>query len=404
MKPLLSGIRILGVTQGLAAPYGLMLLADLGAEVINIESPLGDMSRRLPLPQHKGQCSQFLAVNRNKKSMVLDLMTPAGKKAFYDLVKISDVVWDNFRPGARKRLGIDYESLKKVNPRIITGSITGYGSSGPYKDHPAFDAIVSGYSGMLSTTGEPGGPPIKPGPPVGDFVTGAYCALGTAVALAKRAGTGEGQEIEVSMLDTCISLMAIELSYYCCSGIVPQATGSSHRHTYPSGAFKTQDGYVYVTSAWPRIARVINAEWMIDDPRFATPADRVKNKEELQRIVAERFTQATTEQWLEIFKVEDIPGGPVNTIDKVVVDPQVTHNNMIVGVDDGSGGEIRVVGNPIKMKGVEEKFMRPPGLGEHTRQVLREFLGYSEEMIKQVEKEQHDNAGELENHLHHKVA
>ncbi len=404
MKPLLSGIRILGVTQALAAPYGLMLLGELGAEVINIETPIGDMSRRLPLPNYKGQCSQFLAVNKNKKSIVLDLTTPMGKRAFNELVKKSDVVWDNFRPGARKRLGMDYEALKKLNPKIITGSITGYGTSGPYRDFPAFDAIVSGYSGMLSTTGEPDGPPIKPGPPIGDFVTGVFLALGTVTALYKRAQTGEGQEVQVAMLDTCISLMAIELSFYLCSGMVPHGTGSSHRHTYPSGAFKTEDGYVIMTTAWPRIARAINAEWLIDDPRFSTPAERVKNKEELQKIVAEQFVKATTEQWVELFKVEDIPGGPVNTIDKVVADPQVIHNKMLVPVDDGAGGEMKVVGNPIKFTGVEEEFQRPARLGEHTHQILRDLAGFTDEMLGQLEREQQNNAGELDKHLHHKVA
>ena len=384
------------LSRAIAGPYGSMLLGDLGAEVIKIEPPGGEVGRIFPGPNHQGQSFYYLAFNRNKKALTLDLGTASGKAVFYDLVKVSDVVWDNFRPDVMERLGADYESVKKINPKIISCSISGYGATGPYVDRPSVDIVVQGVAGTISTTGEPGGRPLKPGFPAADILGGLFGALAVAAALADRERTGQGRKIDIGLLDCMMSAMAYEFSYYLCSGIVPQPMGSGHLALLPYGVYKCKDGYVVLGPSWPRLAKVIGAEWMINDPRFARGEERLKHREEFNQAVEERLAKAPAEDWLELFRVEDIIAGPINTIDKVVADPQVQARNMVLKLPHTLGGQVRLAGNPVKTAGIDEdKYTAPPTEGEHNNEILKDLLGYSDEKIKILRDEQEKHKLEL---------
>lgn len=397
MKGPLSGIRVLDVSRAIAGPYGAMILADLGAEVIHIEPPGGDMNRIIGLNEacHEGQSYYFMAFNRNKKSLVLDLATKTGVDAFYDLVKISDVVWDNFRPGVMEKLGADYDTLKKINPAIVCCSVTGFGSSGPYRDRPSFDLVALAISGVMSITGEPAGPPTRPGPPMADMMAASFAVQGVLAALYERERTGVGQMVEANLLDACIYNLTYQIQYYFCSGIVPHRMGSGHLSLVPFRAYNTKEGYLVIGPAWPRAARTLGIEHTIDDPRFKELSDRVRNREELDSIIEEALAKEKAEDWLEVMYVDDLPVGPVNTIDKAVVDPQITHNEMIVEMEHSLGGKIRHIGNPFKMTSVQPEYTAPPTMGQHNEEILAGLLGYSAEKIKVLREEEEKHAEEL---------
>lgn len=405
MGGLLSGVRVLALENILAGPFGSMLLGDMGAEVIKVEPPDGEGSRGQAGPRYKGESSYYLAFNRNKKSIVLDLRTPSGKETFYDLVKVSDVVWDNYRPQVMERLGLGYESLKKINPKLICCSVTGYGCSGPYKDLPSYDIIAQGMSGILSVTGEPGGPPIKPGPSIADIGGAMYGALGVCAALVARQKTGVGQRIEVSLLDAAVSLLAFHFSWYFVSGEVPGPVGSKHIQTTPFGAYKAKDTWLTLGACWPRITKILGVEWMIDDPRFATGDTRLQHREEVDRIITEGLSKMNAEDWLEILHMDDIPSGPVYTIDKAAIDPQIVHNKMVLTMEHPLGGKVKLIGQPVKAPGIirEEEFTVPPTLGQHTREVLTELLHYSDEKIKKIKEEEKEHAEELAKHVRKRI-
>ena len=399
MEGPLSKVRVLAVENYLASPVASMTMADLGAEVIKVEPPQGDMSRLTIGPNHQGESNHYLCWNRDKKGIVLDLRTPTGKEAFYDLVKISDVVINNFRPGATERLGMDYETLKKINPRIICTNLTGMGSSGPHRDWSVVDSTAAGISGMLSVTGEPGGRPIRPGPAVCDLACALYGVIGTISALYERERTGVGQNVDVSLLGASIALMGYHISYYTCSGEIPAPLGSGYPFTAPLGAYKTKDGYIVLGPCWPRIARAIGAEWLIDDPRFAKTEDRMKNRWELDEEIEKCLAQAAAEEWLEIFHYEDIIAGLLNTVDKAVADAQVNHLNMILTIKHPLGGELKLAGNPIMMPSLKGKHSSPPTLGQHTDEVLGRLLDYSEDKINRLKAEQETHAEETKAHV-----
>ncbi len=402
MEGPLSKVRVLSLANYLAGPVAAMIMADLGAEVIKIEPPQGDLSRLTVGPNHKGESSHFLSWNRNKKGIILDMRTPTGKEAFEKLVKISDVVVNNFRPGVMARLGADYEALKKINPRIISVNLTGMGPSGPDKDRPAVESTASGISGILSVTGEPGGRPIRPGPAISDLANALYAVIGTVAALYEREKTGAGQDINVSLLGASVALMGYHISYYTCSGILPEPLGSAYPFTAPYGAYKTRDGYVVLGPCWPRIARAIGAEWLIDDPRFAEAENRLKNRWELDKEIEKCLAQATTQEWLDIFYLEDIVAGPLNTVDKVIADPQVNHLKMILDMEHPLGGTVKLAGNPLMMPSIKGKHSPPPVLGQHTDEVLKKLLGYSQDQIKKLKAEQAAHAKETEEHVRKK--
>ncbi|MGB2798904.1 MAG: CoA transferase [Dehalococcoidia bacterium] len=396
VKGPLTGSRILDLSQAHAGPYGSQMLGDMGAEVIKIETPMGDMLR-FPGTPDGGYYIKALA--RNKKGIVLDLHTKTGKEAFYDLVKIADVVYDNFRVGVMKRLGADYETLKTLNPTIISVSITGYGASGPYSQYPSFDDIAQAMSGMSSLCGEPGGAPMRSGAAVADVCAGIFSSYGVVLALLQREKTGEGCRVEVNLLDTCMALLDNMFQFYFAYGNMPPAQGTKHPLTPLLGYFKCKDGYIALGPGWPRICRVINREWMMEDPRFATQGDRMMNKKDLEQEIEEALMEANVEDWLELMRVEDIPAGPVNTLDKVIEDPQVIHNKAVVEMEHPAYGKMRAVDCPIKMPGsISGEYTPPPILGEHTEEVLREILNYSDEKIEALKKEQEENFEEMKKH------
>jgi len=399
-KPL-DNVRILDLSRAISGPYGAMLLADLGADVIHIEPPEGDISRFESGANYKGESFHYLSWNRNKKSLVLDLSTKSGKEAFYDLVKISDVVWNNFRAGAMKRLAADHNTLKSLNPRIISVSITGYGASGPNKDRPAYDIAILGNSGVLSLTGEPGGTPVRPGPPIADMGGGIFAAIGVLAALVEREHTGLGRSIDISMQDTCISLLSYYVCQYFLTGIVPQPLDhSGHAFSVPYGVYKTKKGYLTIGPSWPRIMRAIGTEELIDDPRFKDWTARDKHRVELNKIIEERLSQADAEDWLRILEAEDIPAGVVKDIGEVVVDPQITSRNMLLHLKHSLGGEITLAGNPIKMDGVFEKdYTAPPTLNQQQTEILSGLLGYSSEKITKIKQEELENTKKRREHV-----
>jgi len=386
---LMHDVRIADLTIAVAGPSGSQLLADLGAEVIKIELPdIGDITRDAA-PKLGNDSFYHLAVNRNKKSVALDLRTTTGREAFHDLVRVSDVVFDNFRPGVLEGLGADYASIRTVNSSAISCSITGYGPTGPYRDYPSFDDMAEGLSGVYSLCGEPGRAPVRLPIPVADLAAGLYASAGILAALLDREKTGKGRRIEVNMLDSVMYLLSLNFQPYFITGQVPQPAGSKHPIAPMVGIFRTRNGHIVLGPSWPRIARVIGKEWMIDDPRFNTVEKRFENKMELEALIEEGLQQADTEDWLHLMRLEDISAGPVNTLDAAVLDPQVLHNRTIARMRHAVGDDARTIECPVKMGGaVEQEHLPPPALGQHSYDVLKELLGYSDEKIAELKGEE----------------
>lgn len=404
IKGPLTGVRILDLTLAHAGPYSAKLLGDLGAEVLKIEPPkYGDFTRNVGpfLGDPNDLISTFiLAMLRNRKSVALNLRTESGKQAFYDLVKVSDVVFSQQRAEVGERLGMDYETLSRINPKIIYCLLTGFGSSGPYVNRPSYDDIAQAYSGMSSLCGEKGGEPIRSAVATADILAGLHCAVGIAACLYKRKNTGKGEKIEVNLLDAALSAMDTQLEVYWLTGKVPEPQGSKSPNIPLLGAFKTKDGYIMIGPSWPRICRAVNQEWMIDDPRFDTPAERYENKEELERLIEEATMKETTETWEAIFEVEDIAFAPINTLDKALSDPQIVHNKAVITLNHPKYGEIKNIDCAIKIPGgLGGDPLPPPMLGEHTGEVLREILSYSDEKIKKLNKEAEEHSRDLESHV-----
>ena len=390
MQRPLTGVRVLDLSQFLAGPYGSMILGDLGAEVLKIEIPAkGDGSREMPPHFIQGQSGYFLSMNRSKKSLTLNLKSEAGRELFYDLVRNSDVVYDNFRPGILDRLHIDYDTLKTINPRIISCSVSGYGYSGPMKDRPAFDLVVQAMGGIMSYTGPQGGEPVRMGAPMGDMAGGIFAAHGVLAALYHRERTGEGRRVDVALLDSQIALLIYRAMYYFMADEIPVPAGSGHVSAVPIGAFKTQDMHIVIDANgdkfWRALCVAIERPELADDPRFVDRAGRLKHVEELMTLLQEIFLTRPGEEWLRRLDEAGVPSGPINTVDRALSDPQVLARNMVVEVDNEYYGRIRMTGSPIKMSGMnDEEFLAPPTLGEHTESVLSDWLGLSAERIEQL--------------------
>ncbi len=391
MSSLLSNVRILDLSRMLAGPYGSMLLGDLGAEIIKIEEPSGDLTRFPTQYQMGGIGAYFLAVNRNKKSMALNLTTPQGRGVFHDLVRVSDVVFDNMRPTVLKKIGADYETLKSINPRIISCSVSGFGQDGPDRDLPAYDLTMQARGGAMGITGEKEGAPVRMGLPMGDLAGGMFAAYGIAAALFDRERTGKGKRLDISLLDCQASLLTYMATYHTLGGLIPKPQGASHETIVPYQSFKTKDLYIVVACPmekfWQSLCRALDREDLISHPHFKDALQRIIHRDELYGILQEVFLTKTVDEWMKALRREDVPSSPVNTLDRVMKDPQLVHRNMVVDVPHCGGGSFKAVGNPVKAMGDEEVFRHPPALAEHTEEILRDLLKYDSQRIENLAQE-----------------
>lgn len=387
----LEGIEILDLTRALSGPYATMILSDLGADVVKIERPVvGDISRGNG-PHVKGLSTSFLSLNRGKKSITLDLASGQGRDIFLKLVKHFDVVVENFVPGTMEKLGIGYETVRQQNPRIVYAACSGFGQDGPYANRPAFDVIVQAMGGIMSITGEPGGAPVRPGASLGDISAGLFLSTAILAALNERHTSGQGQMIDISMLDCQLAIQEHAFVSYLATGEVPRAIGTRHPVFTPFQVFQTKDGYIAVTTMggvhdqWPLFCSVIGRLDIIDDERLETGWLRTQNYEILEPILTEAMKAKTSEEWLKEFEAVGIPCGPVNTIDQVAADPQVRAREMIVEVSHPMAGSFKVVNTPIKLLRTPGKLRGAcPDLGEHTEDVLGRLLGLTSEEISEL--------------------
>ena len=393
-KPL-KNIKVLDLTHMLSGPYGGMILADLGYEVIKVEPPIkGEGTRRLlendPDYSFNGMGAYFYTLNRNKKSLSLDLKKPEGLKIFYELAKKVDVIISNFSAGVTKKLKIDFETLKAINPKIITCTVSGFGESGPNFKRPAFDQIAQALGGGMSITGLSSSQPMRAGIPIGDLSGGMFAVMGIQAAIINRANTGIGQHVDISMLDCQISMLNYMATMQTMSGIVPEPIGNSHFVHMPYNSFLTKDYPIVIAAVgdqfWPRLLKLFN-NLELQDPKYITAYERQKDKDKLEKIIQEELIKEKSDYWLNLLEKESVPCARVNNIEQAINDEQIRHRNMLVDVPHPDGGSVKIPGNPIKLSEVtNEEFLAPPLLGEHTKEVLNEWLGYTDEDLESLDK------------------
>ena len=386
----LEGVVVLDCTQILAGPFCTLLLADMGADVIKVEKPNGgDDNRRMGPPFIKGRSAAFLAVNRNKRSVVLDLRAEEGRRIFQRLAEGADVVVENFRPGAMERLGLGYDQLSVLKPSLVYCSISGFGQTGPYRERGGFDLVAQGMSGLMSVTGTPDGPPVKVGVPITDLTAGMYGAYGILSAYVHRLSTGEGQLVDTSLMEAGIAYTFWESSVYFSTGEVPGPLGSAHRLSAPYQALRTKDGYLNIGSAtqptWEGLCRAIGREELVEDPRFATTGDRKGREQELAAILEETFCQETTQHWMGVLEADRVPCGPIHDLSQVYSDPHVQARQMLVELEDPELGTLKNIGIPVKLSRTPGTIRRrAPDLGEHTEEVLLQ-AGYTAEEVARLQ-------------------
>jgi CoA:oxalate CoA-transferase len=368
-----------------------MVLSDLGAEVIKIEQPgIGDTARGNG-PFVDGTSSYFFSLNRGKKSVALNLKSPSGKRLFRQLVKKADVVVENMVPGSTKRLGLDYPRLRRQNPALIYAAISGFGQTGPYAQRPALDVIVQGMGGVMSITGEPGRPPVRPGVSLGDIAAGLFTAIAILAALQERSKSGRGQFIDISMLDCQVALQENAFARYFATGEIPQPLGTRHPVFTPFQAFQSKDGYLVVAivgganDQWPLFCATIGHLELMDDPRFQDGWSRTQHYDVLEPVLSAAFRQKTTQEWVEALSEVGIACGPVNNIAQVADDPHVNARTMFVEVPHPKVGKMKVVNTPVKLSRTRPRITRPaPELGEHTEEVLKKMLGLTSRRIQRL--------------------
>ena len=389
----LKGLRVLDLTRILAGPYAGMILRDLGAEVIKIEQPVvGDEARGIG-PFKNNFSLYFMSINRGKKSLTLNLKSQSGKDIFVNLVKKSDILLENFRPGAMKKLGLDYEFLKTHHPSLLYAACSGFGQTGPYAGRGAYDMIIQGMGGMISITGEPDRPPVRVGTSISDLTAALFTAIGILSALRHRDQTGEGQFIDVGMLDCQVAILENALVRYLSTGDVPRPLGRRHPTITPFEAFESADGYVVIAMGnnvlWKKFCKYVNRPELIGDERFFhTNAARTEHHEELFPILAQIMRQRSTDQWVAALEDIGVPCGPVNTVDKVASDPQVLAREMIVEVEHEKTGTIGIPGVPIKLSKTPGRVDAPaPNLGEHSEEILSELLGMQTDEVHRLKQQ-----------------
>jgi len=375
----LDHLRVLDLTRVRAGPTCCRILADFGADVIKIEAPPGvDPSEGISGARHG---YDMINLHRNKRSITLNLKEPKGHEVLLRMLKTADVVVENFRPDVKDRMGLGYESLKAVNPRIILASISGFGQAGPYKTRPGFDQIAQGMGGLMGVTGEPGTPPMRAGIAVADLTSGVYAATGILIALAEREKSGLGQWIQTSLLQSQIAMMDFQAARFLIDNLVPPQAGNDHPTTVPMGVVATADGYINIgvggDNHWRVFCQCIERPDLGGNLKYAKGADRTRHKREIKAALEPVFKTRTSAEWLALFEAASVPAGPIYKMDEVFADPQVQHLGIAVPVKDSERGDIRVVGQPIVMSRTPANVrVSVPEVGEHNDELLSEF-GYS---------------------------
>ncbi len=395
-KPL-KNIKVLDLTHMLSGPYGSMILADLGCEVIKIEPPKkGEGTRRLlendPDYSHNGMGAYFYTLNRNKKSVAIDLKNQTGIKIFYELIKKADVVISNFSAGVTKKLQIDFDALKKINPKIITCTVSGFGETGPNFQRPAFDQIAQALGGGMSITGLSAQDPMRAGIPIGDLGGGMFAVMGIQAAIIARSESGVGQHVDISMLDCQISMLNYMATMHSMSGLIPKPIGNSHFVHMPYNTFRTKDFPIVIAAVgdqfWPRLLRIFK-DPELKKSEYEKAFERQKNKEKIEKIIQKELLNKSSDFWLSELEKESVPCARVNNLKQALNDEQILYRNMLVDVIHPEGGSVKVPGNPIKLSSVEnEQYSSPPLLGEHTRKVLQEWLNFSDEKLNDLDEQQ----------------
>ena len=395
LKPL-EGLRVLDFSRVLSGPMGTMFLADLGAHVIKVEDLKGTDTTRHNPPYVGGESHYFLSLNRNKESLSLDLKHPQGREIALRLAAQSDIVVENFRPGVADRLGLGYEALSKLNPGIIFSAISGFGQTGPLRDKIAYDLVIQALTGAIAVTGEPDRPPVKMGLPLADELSALFSTIGILAALEKRERTGHGTCLDVSMFDTGVSLLSYMANVYFATGESAQRLGSRHQTIYPYNAFRTRDGWIVVAAFtqafWRKFCAVIGREGLASDPRFVSFADRNTHRADLGAILEPILRERTTAEWERLLEKGDVPNGPVNSVAEAIDMEQTRARGMVVEMQHPVAGKLRSLGTPFRFDfegmGRFEPECRPaPVIGQHTRSILRDLLGYDEERIARLAKD-----------------
>lgn len=387
----LDGVRVLDLSRVLAGPYCTMFIGDLGAEVVKVEQPgVGDDTRGWGPPFAGGESAYFLCVNRNKKSLTLDLKSPEGKDLLRRLAKTADVLIENFRPGTMERLGLGEKELRADNPRLIYASLSGFGADGPMRDWPGYDVIVQAWGGLMSITGMPDGEPVKVGVAIIDVVAGLMLGKSIVAALFAREKLGVGQKIDTSLLEAEVACLINVGSNYLVEGKVPERWGNAHPSIVPYQSFKTADGYLVIGVAsegiWKRFCQAIGKAELIDDPRFAKNPTRVENRAELISMLSETFTRRESKTWMKTLNEAGVPCAPVQTIDQVFSDPQVIQRKMLAEVQHPTAGTVRMAGIPVKFSKTPAAIrVPPPLLGQHTREILTTWLGMNNQEIEELQ-------------------
>jgi len=388
----LSRLMVLDLTTFLAGPYATQIFGDLGARVIKIEPPGGEMTRAIAPHFVKGESAYYLAVNRNKESLALDLKAERGRAIMLDLVRRADIVLENFRPDVAARLGLGYETLKAVNPKIIVCAISGFGQTGPYRDRPAYDIIVQAMSGGMSMTGERGGRPVRAGIPLGDLSAGLYAVIGALAAVERVRHEGVGAYIDVSMLDCQIAMLVYQAIYHFISGEVPGPQGREHVSFPTYRAFRCADGIEIVVAAntermWADLCAALGCSELTADPRFRLNEDRLRHLAELVPLLEAAAAKIHSDDLLTKLAAAQVPAGPINTLDRALADPQVRHRDMLVELTDRDGDSVKVAGTPLKFEGRSSlEHAYPHRLGADSADTLREFLGLPEDEIAHLAK------------------
>ncbi len=390
----LSHIRVLDMTRVLAGPWTGQNLSDLGAEVIKIERPgKGDDSRAFAPPyirdangSETGESAYFCCANRGKRSVTVDISKPEGAKLVRELAAKSDVLLENYKFGDLTRYGLGYEQLREVNPRLVYCSITGFGQTGPDREKPGYDFMIQGMGGIMSVTGERGQGPQRVGIPIADIMTGMYASIAVCAALAHRAETGKGQHLDLALLDCQVAVLAYQAMNYLSTGIAPGRSGNVHPNIVPYQPFRTADGNVIIACGNDNLFRkfcdVAGCQHLVQDPRFATNADRVRNRDEIEPLIDAVTRTRTTREWVAALEAAGVPCGPINDLKAVFEEPQVQARGMLQHLPHASAGKVPQVVSPMKFSATPLEFHHaPPVLGEHTEQVLRELLGRSAEDI-----------------------